>query len=490
MAWAPKRQWVSMDGARVSLPFSVKGATVTIQRIGFWGGLAGAALFLLTDPPDGVPAPAWVVAGVALLMAAWWVTEALPLAATALVPIAALPLLGVVPLERVASPYANPLIFLFLGGFLIARAMEQSGLHRRLAITIIGWAGRRPQMVIGAFMVATAFLSLWISNTAAAMVMAPIAGSIATAHGDHGDEFAPALMLGTAFAATIGGMGSVIGTPPNAIFVAYMREAHGVEIGFAEWMAVGLPVVLVLLPMAWLMLTRVSFRIDGALLAAMPKPPGPVTPRERRVAMIAVAAACGWIFRPLLQQLLPGIGLSDASIAIFAALALFIVPADGGSRQPLLTWAQAAGLRWDVLILVGGGLALATAISDTGLADWIGQSARTFAGLPPFVLIAAVALVIVYLGELASNTAMAAIFLPVAGAAAIGLGYDPIIFALPVALAASVGFMLPVATPPNAIVFAYGAVTSGRMLRAGAPLDLIGVAVAVVAGLVLGPLVF
>lgn len=460
-----------------------------LRQAGLWGGFLGAALFVLTDPPDGFPAPAWTTAGVALLMAAWWVTEALPLAATALVPIAALPLLGVLSLERIAPPYANPLIFLFLGGFLIARAMEQSGLHRRVAMTIIGWAGRRPHAVIGAFMVATAFLSLWISNTAATMVMAPIAGSIAAVRDDDGDGFAPALMLGTAFAATIGGMGSIIGTPPNAIFAAYMREAHGVEIGFAQWMAIGLPAVLILLPVTWFFLTRISFRIDGASLAGMPEPPGPMTARERRVALIAVAAACGWIFRPLLQQLLPGIGLSDAGIAMLAALALFAVPAGSGSREPLLTWEQAAGLRWDVLILVGGGLALATAISETGLADWIGQSARVLAGLPPFALIAAVALVIVYLGELASNTAMAAIFLPVAGAAAIGLGYDPVAFALPVALAASVGFMLPVATPPNAIVFSYGAVTSRRMLRAGAPLDLIGVAVAVLAGVVLGPLV-
>jgi len=462
---------------------------VRIRRIGLWGGIVVAALFVLTNPPDGLPRSAWIVAGIALLMAAWWVTEALPLAATALVPIAVLPTLGVLPLERIASAYANPLIFLFLGGFMIARAMEQSGLHRRLAITIIGWAGRRPDAVVGALMAATAFLSLWISNTAAAMVMVPIAGSIAAGR-DDGDEFAPALMLGTAFAATIGGMGSVIGTPPNAIFAAYMREAHGVEIGFAEWMAIGLPVVLVLLPVAWLMLTRISFRIDGAALTEILQPPVPMTSRERRVAVIAVAAACGWIFRPLLQQMLPDVGLTDAGIAILTALALFIVPAGGDSRQPLLSWEQAAGLRWDVLILVGGGLALATAISQTGLAGWIGQSARAFDGLPPIVLIAMVALVIVYLGELASNTAMAAIFLPIAGAAAIGLGYDPIIFALPVALAASVGFMLPVATPPNAIVFAYGAVTSQRMLRAGAPLDLIGVGVAVLAGVTLGPLMF
>jgi sodium-dependent dicarboxylate transporter 2/3/5 len=463
---------------------------VNVRRIGLWSGLLAAAVFLTTDPPGAVSASAWVTTGIALLMAAWWVTEALPLAATALVPIAALPLLGVLPLERVAAPYANPLIFLFLGGFLIARAMEHSGLHRRVAVTIIGWAGRRPHAVIGAFMGATAFLSLWVSNTAAAMVMAPIAGSIAMTRKAGADGFAPALMLGTAFAATIGGMGSVIGTPPNAIFAAYMREAHGVEIGFAEWLAVGLPVVLVLLPVTWLMLTRVSFRIDGAPLEGLPQAPGPMTAHECRVAVIATAAACGWIFRPLIQQVFPELGLSDAGIAMLAALALFVVPAGNGTRAPLLDWEQAAGLRWDVLILVGGGLALASAISDSGLADWIGQSAQVFAGLPPILVIAAVAVIIVYLGELASNTAMAAIFLPVAGAAALGLDYDPVVFALPVALAASVGFMLPVATPPNAIVFAQDAVTSSRMLRAGAPLDVIGIVVAVLAGLTLGPLVF
>jgi sodium-dependent dicarboxylate transporter 2/3/5 len=466
------------------------GLTASLRRAGFWVGLLGAGIFLLTEPPQGFPEPAWRTAGIALLMAAWWVSEALPLAATALVPVAVLPLLGVLPLQRVAAPYADPLIFLFLGGFLIARAMEHSGLHGRVAVTIIGWAGTEPRAVIGAIMAATAFLSLWISNTATTMVMAPIAASIAAVRVEEGDGFAPALMLGTAFAATIGGMGSIIGTPPNAIFAAYMREAHGVEIGFAEWMAVGLPAVLVLLPVTWLLLTRVSFRIDPTRLSELPEAPGPMTVRERRVALIALAAALGWIFRPLLEHLLPGLGLSDAGIAMLAALALFVVPAGGGDRRSLQSWEQAAGLRWDVLILVGGGLALAAAISDSGLAGWIGQSAEALAGLPPVLLIALVAAVIVYLGELASNTAMAAIFLPVAGAAALGLGQDPVAFTLPVALAASVGFMLPVATPPNAIVFAHEAVTSQRMLRAGAPLDAIGIAVAVVAGLLLGPLVF
>jgi sodium-dependent dicarboxylate transporter 2/3/5 len=458
------------------------------RRWGLWAGLVAGLAAAVTPPPAGLPPAAWAAAGVTLLMAIWWVTEALPLAATALVPVAALPLLGVMPVERVAGAYANPLIFLFLGGFLIARAMEACGLHRRLAMAIIGRAGSDPRRVVGAFMAATAFLSLWISNTAAAMVMAPVAVSVAAARAEADDGFAPALLLGTAFSATIGGMGSIIGTPPNALFAGYMREAHGVEIGFAAWMAVGLPVVAVLLPLTWLVLTRICFRIAPSGLAAPVAPTGLASRAERRVAMVAAAAALGWILRPAAEHFMPGLGISDAGIAVTAGLALFLLPDGEGGK--LLTWPQAAGLRWDVLILVGGGLALAAAIDGSGLAAWIGGGAQRFHGLPAMLLIAGVAVVIVYLGELASNTAMAAIFLPVAGAAALGLGMDPVAFTLPVALAASIGFMLPVATPPNAIVMAHPAVTPGAMLRAGAPLDLIGIAVALAAGMVLGPLVF
>ncbi len=459
-----------------------------IGRAGLWAGIAAAVLVAFAPLPAGLPAEGRAAAAVAALMAVWWVTEALPLAVTALVPVVLLPMAGAASLERVSAAYANPLIFLFLGGFLIARAVEDCGLHRRIAVTILGFAGRDPAAVIGAIMAATAFLSLWISNTAAAMVMAPIAASIiATRPSVDGDGFAPALMLGTAYAATIGGMGSIIGTPPNALFAAYMREAHGVEIGFAAWMAVGVPVVLVLLPAAWLVLTRLCFRVGGVALDRISRAAGPMSPRECRVAAVAGAAACGWILRPLIERVVPGLDLSDAGIAVSAAIALFVIPAGGGGR--LLSWEQAARLRWDVLILVGGGLALAAAISDTGLADWIGASAGALAGLPVVLLVTAIAMVIVYLGELASNTAMAAIFLPVAGAAATGLGYDPAAFTLPVALAASVGFMLPVATPPNAIVYTHEAVTGARMLRAGALLDVVGVAVTVAAGMLLGPLV-
>jgi sodium-dependent dicarboxylate transporter 2/3/5 len=463
-------------------------APTTRSRLGFWVGLAVAVPLLLGPAPPGISPAAWVTGGVAVLMAIWWVTEALPLAITALLPLALLPLLGAAPLEHIAAAYANPLIFLFLGGFLLARAVEKSGLHRRLALAIIALAGRDPRGVVGAFMVATAFLSLWLSNTAATMVMAPIAAALTAARGAGGDGFAAALMLGTAYAASIGGMGSLIGTPPNAIFAAYMAEAHGVVIGFAEWMAVGLPAVILMLAGAWVLLTRVSFRITTAPLDALPLPPGPMGARERRVAIICLAAALGWMLRPLIAAHFPGLGLSDAGIAVLAALALFAVPA-GERAAPLLTWAEAASLRWDVLILFGGGLALAAALDHSGVAALIAEAAHDLAWMPPIVVLAATALVVVYVGELASNTAMAAIFLPVVGAIALGLGQDPLTFALPVALAASVGFMLPVATPPNAIVLAHPAVTPGRMLRAGALLDPLGVLVGLLAGAVLGPLV-
>nr|WP_249138914.1 DASS family sodium-coupled anion symporter [Actibacterium sp. MT2.3-13A] len=443
------------------------------------------ALPLIVPPPAGLPEPAWRAAGLALLMALWWLTEALPLAATALVPLALAPLLGLAGLDTVAPAYSHPLVVLFLGGFLLARAIERWGLHRRVAFALLGLAGDRPGRVLAAMMAATAFLSLWISNTAAAMVMAPIAAGIADTQARAG-RFPAALMLGVAFSATIGGMGTLIGTPPNAIFAAYMSRAHGIEIGFARWAMAALPVAAVLLVAAWAVLARVTPGLgEGRLAPRQDAAPGPMGPAERRVALLAGLTALAWIARPLLNGLFPGLGLSDAGIAVLAALALFVLPSGQGGR--LLDWSHAATLRWDVLILFGGGLALAGLLEGSGLAGWIGQRAATLQGLSLPLLIAVMAALIVLVGELASNTAMASIFLPIAGAAALTLGADPVAFLLPVALAASLGFMLPVATPPNAIVFGHKAVGRADMLRAGALLDLIGIAVAVAGGVLLGP---
>lgn len=456
-----------------------------------WAGVAGLAILIvpvLLPAPGGMPEAAWLASGLAVTMALWWLTEALPLAATALLPLAVPPVLGIAELGEVARAYSHPLVILFLGGFLIAKAIEKSGLHRRLAFALLGSAGKSPARILAAIMLTTAFLSLWISNTASAMVVAPIAAAIASSQSDR-PEFGTALMLGVAFAATIGGMGSLIGTPPNAVFAAYVETAHGVDVGFAQWAAVGLPVAAILLLCAWLVLARLSPGVDrGELTLSLAAGRATMRAAEVRVAAIAGLTAVAWISRPLVEWLFPALALSDAGIAMLAALALFLVPAGDGGR--LLDWETAATLRWDVLVLFGGGLALAGILEQTGLAAWIGEGIEALAGLPRLLLLLVIAALIVYIGELASNTAMAAIFLPIAGAAASALNVDPVAFMLPVALSASIGFMLPVATPPNAIVFANPAVGRGDMLRAGAPLDVIGILVAVGISSVLGPIFF
>jgi sodium-dependent dicarboxylate transporter 2/3/5 len=403
-------------------------------------------------------------------------------------PLAVAPVLGLGALDGVARSYSDPLVILFLGGFLLAKAIERSGLHRRLAGALLGLAGSSAHRVLGAVMLSTAFLSLWISNTASAMVVAPVAASIAGSQKDH-PEFGTALMLGVAFSATIGGMGSLIGTPPNAIFAAYVGSTYGVHVGFAQWAAVGLPVALVLLVITWLVLAWVSPRLrTKTLTMSFGNRSELMSSAERRVAVIAGITALGWLSRPFVEWLFPLVALSDAGIAMIAALALFMTP--GGDGRRLLDWKAAETLRWDVLILFGGGLALAGILQSSGFAGWIGGNVERMAHLPELVILLIVAGLIVYVGELASNTAMAAIFLPIAGAMAVSLGTDPVSFVLPVALAASIGFMLPVATPPNAIVFANPAVTRQDMLRAGAPLDVIALVVAVGGGWILAPVFF
>jgi sodium-dependent dicarboxylate transporter 2/3/5 len=430
-------------------------------------------------------------------MAVWWMTEALPLAVTALLPVILFPTFGVRSIEATTPSYAHPLVFLFLGGFLLARAMNVWALDRRLALTVLRYAGSSPPRVIAGIMAVTAFLSMWVSNTATAMVMLPIGLSIATTFTDHekqdGEGVAPALLLGIAYAATIGGIGTIVGTPPNALFAAFMAEAYGIEISFLRWMFIGVPLVLVLLPLTWFVLTHVTFRIanlqprraTGAVRQELFSLE-PISRAERLVACVMLLVAACWIFRPLLMTAMPWLRLSDAGIAITGALLLFLIPIDLKQGRFLLSWKEAAGIRWDVLILFGGGLALAAAIGETDLADWIGAQLVGLQALPVFLLLLAVGALIVFLGELASNTAMAAVFLPVAGATAIGMGEPALMLTLPIALFATLGFMLPVATPPNAVIFGSGAVEMRHMLRTGAILDVVGIIVVALAIMTLG----
>ncbi|MGE0231582.1 MAG: DASS family sodium-coupled anion symporter [Flavobacteriaceae bacterium] len=477
-------------------------------RLGLVAGLALFVAILVVPAPQGFTAEAWRVAALAVLMGAWWMTEATPLAATALLPVVLLPLLGVQPIEAVVPAYAHSLIFLILGGFLIAAALQRWGLHRAVATAILKMAPKGPGGTIAAVMAATAFLSMWISNTATAMVMVPIGQSIIHGLGAGREpgaaegsapagNFAPALMLAIAFSATIGGMGTLIGTPPNALLAGYMEETAGIRIGFAQWMLLGVPVVLVLLPAAWLLLTRVIFRraaFDSARHDAPARPvatvSAPLSMSARLTGVIVASAGALLVLRPVIEDAFPGFALGDAGIVMGAALILFIVPAFDGRGGRLLGWEEAKTIRWDVLILFGGGLALAGAIEESGLSASIGAVFADLGALPVGLVVFAAMIAIVYLGELASNTAMAAVFLPVAGAIAASLGIAPAEFLVPIGLAASLGFMLPVATPPNAIVYGSGEVTSGEMLKAGAMLDLVGIAVVYALAMLIVPAVF
>ncbi len=471
--------------------------------LGLISGPVIAIVMLNLSPPEGLSQQGWFTAAVGIWMATWWMTEAIPLPATALLPLVLFPMLNIQNINTTASSFAHPLIYLFLGGFLLARTMHVWKLDQRLALTVLKYSGDNPRVVIGALMGVTAFLSMWISNTATSMVMLPIAMSIAATLSHSGatvgsleyDDPAPAMLLGIAYAATIGGMGTIIGTPPNALFVAFMAESYGIEIGFVQWMMIGLPLVLIMLPITWFVLTKVTFKVSnrGSLettevieseLAVL----GPFSRAEKYLTVILVIVASGWIFRSLLVEAFPWLHLSDAGIAMTGAMLVFVIPVDLRQGRFLLKWKEAVNIRWDVLLLFGGGLALAAAMGETQLAKWIGDQLSNIGTMPFFVLLLLIGLLIVFVGELASNTAMAAVFLPVAGATAISLGEPAIMLALPVALFATLGFMLPVATPPNAIIFGSGEIEQHHMIRAGLILDIVGILVVAFVVLVLGQL--
>jgi sodium-dependent dicarboxylate transporter 2/3/5 len=448
------------------------------------------AAMLLAPPPSGLSPAGWATAALAVWMAVWWATEALPLFATALLPLVFLPLLGIANINAAAAPFANPVVFLLFGGFLIALAVERWNLHRRIAFHIILAAGNRPLNLIGGVMLATAALSMWISNTATTVMMLPIAVSLigvvvpeGAARGRDALNFAAAMMLGVAYAASIGGMSTLIGSPPNALAASYLGQAFNIKVSFPEWMAIALPIVAVMLGLAFLTLTRITFPFSKALagtethlVADMLRDMGPVSTPEKRVAAVFLIVAAGWIFYPLVADRV-GLDLGDTSIAIAGAIALFAIPANWKERRFLLDWQTARKAPFDILILFGGGLSLAQAIESSGLAAWIGNGLSFLHGMPLIVLVLGACLLVTFLTELMSNTATAAAFLPIAGSLALGADAAPLLLGIAVALAASSAYMLPVATLPNALVFGTGYVTLAQMLRAGLILSLVGAAV-------------
>lgn len=447
------------------------------------GPLLFAAILVLPVPAE-MNVTAWQTVAVALLMATWWITEAIPIPATALLPIVLIPVLGIATIQEATSPYANHLIFLFLGGFMIAAAMQRWNLHERIALTIIHWLGTGPSKIIWGFAIASAFLSMWVSNTATALMMLPIAISVIqlvekqeTYEGQF-NNFYTVLVLVIAYACNVGGLGTLIGTPPNAMLASFFSESYGYEISFFKWMQAGLPLVIIGLPVIYFILAKVIYPVTNQyipggkeMIEGRLQGLGPLSRGEKTVAIVFVLVAVAWIIRPfVLERFIPNI--SDAGIAIAGALALFLIPVSLQKQQFALDWQVADHLPWGVLILFGGGLSLANAFQVSGLAEWIGHAMEGFQGLSWWILIPVVVIAIIFLTEITSNTATAAALLPVLASAAQGLGFEPMRLAFPAIIAASCAFMLPVATPPNAVVYSSGKVSIPQMARAGIWLNL------------------
>lgn len=445
-------------------------------------------LILIMPSPEGMEPQAWTLVALTSWMIVWWLSEAVPIPATALLPIPLMPLFGIGEMKMVASNYGHPLIFLFLGGFLLAVAMQKWGLHRRIALRIISLVGTNQDRVIGGFMIATAFLSMWISNTSTTIMMYAVALSVIdfvarqTSDENTVRRFGVSLMLCIAYSATIGGVGTLIGTPTNALLASFLSSSYGIKIDFFTWMTFGVPIVLAMLPIAWIMLTKVIFPSTqvsigdvGTVIKQELGELGSMSKAEKAVAYVFLGAALGWMFR---QQVvaLTGLSINDTTIALCGAMVLFAWPIVGKKTQFVLEWEDTKDLPWGVLLLFGGGLALAAAFDHTGLSVWIGEAVTAF-DVNIWLMIFVVIITVIFSTEITSNTASAATFLPVLGAVAIGMEIDPRMLAIPATVAASMAFMMPVATPPNAIVFTYEKMRLFDMVKAGFWLNIIAIAV-------------
>lgn len=457
----------------------------TIKQAGLVFGVVSALVVLLLPAPEGMRPEALYVAAVAVLMAIWWITEALPLAATALIPVLVFPILGVMSTYAVTSSYANDLIFLFMGGFFIAATIQKWNLHKRIALHIIRLVGNSPGRITLGFMLATAFLSMWVSNTATAMMMLPIGMAVisqamsAPGSAQQSEDlkpFATGLMLAIAYSASIGGVATLIGTPPNAILAAVIEKQFEIRIQFATWFVFAFPLVVLFLLIGWWYITRIAFSVKmnvipggRQLIENELKKLGTLSLDEKKVLLVFVLVASAWMLNGLFAT---SLDIKDSSIAIAGALLLFIIPSASGSR--LLDWQTAQNIPWDILILFGGGFALAGGFIESGLSDWLANQLSVLKGLPVAIVILASVLLVIFLTEITSNTATATLFLPVMAALSISLEVEPMLLMVGVAIAASFAFMLPVATPPNAIIFASRKVTVMEMAKAGFWMNIIG----------------
>lgn len=459
------------------------------RKLGFWIGLLLFFSIVLNPTPESLSIEGWHVAAVALLMAAWWGTEAVPLPVTALIPLAALPLLQVSSLKETAISYANPHIFLFLGGFILALAIQRSGLHKRLALSVVSKVNASAGSIVGTFMCISFFISMWVMNTSTTLMLLPICLAICVnikealpgLSNKQIKNFEIALFLGIAYASSIGGMSSLIGTAPNIVFAGFMQENFNIDISFLDWMKIALPIGLIMLVASFIILTKIiypsTFEINAATKNKIKKSLeelGKISRDEKKVFIIFLIAASLWIGRPYLKYHDMLLGLTDAGIAILAAIILFILPSDN-KKSNLLEWDETKKLPWGLLLLFGGGLSLASSISSSGLGQWLGTSFSLLVELKPWLIILLITTFIVFLTELTSNTATTSTFLPIATSIAVAISVAPISIAIPLVMASSLAFMLPVATPPNAIVYGSGKITIANMIKAGFILNLIGI---------------
>lgn len=460
------------------------------RHIGFNGGLIIFLVMLFLPPPEGMQPAAWKVAAITALMATWWITEAIPIPATGLLPICLFPAFGVMPAGAAAAPYASDVIYLFVGGFFLAVTMERWNLHRRVALTTIKYVGSSPIKLVLGFMTATAFLSMWVSNSATAMMMVPIGLAVIsevtgltpsqikegnTSAGKSELNFGRALMLGIAFAASIGGLATIIGTPPNAILVGMVSELYKYQITFFDWMLVGLPLAVVTLFATWVILVKFLFPTTGfrrgdvenvideeiAKLGSMSKP-------ERMIMFIATGMAFMWIISGFVFKKIPALAMvKDSTIAIAGSVLLFAFPLDLKKGKFLLDWNTAVKIPWDVVLLFGGGLAIANGFQKTELTRFIAMEFQNLQGLPVYALMTLIVIFTIALTEVTSNTATATLLVPIMGAVSVAMGLNPLGPMVAAAVAASYAFMLPVATPPNAVAYGSGCFTIKDMAMAG-----------------------
>lgn len=464
------------------------GTSSGAARAGLFTAPLLLAFFLILPPPEGLSVAAWHTAGVVVVMAVLWISEAIPIPVTALLPLVLFPLTGVAPVKDAAAPYANPVIYLFMGGFFLALGCQRWRLHQRMALHIIGMTGSKVTRVLAGVMAATAFVSMWVSNSATAVMMLPIALSVVGLLRERlGDDarategLGIALMLGVAYASNIGGMGTLVGTPPNALLAGFLNETYGLHVGFGQWMLIGVPLVIVGIVLTHAILVRFCLpdrRLEVSGLSSQVHAElaklGPFSRGEKMVGAVFAAAAFFWVAQPLFKSVVPG--LNDTTIAMGAALLLFCLPVDWRSRTFALGWDDVREFPWGVLVLMGGGLSMAEMMDKTGLAAWLGTLTAAWQGFPIILVVVLVTAAIVFLSELASNTATAATFLPVVASVSLGMGQNPLLLAIATTLAASCAFMLPVGTPPNAVAYGTGLVPLPRMLRVGLWINMLFIA--------------